>query len=757
MINRTEILAPAGSSEAFYAAIASGADAVYLGGKAFGARAKATNFTIDEIKELIKYAHLRDRKVYVTVNTIIFEEELTSALQFVEELYFNDVDAIIVQDLGLAMAVREMYPDLALHASTQMNIHNLAMAKVIADLGFKRLILPREMSIDVIREIKAQTSIELEVFIHGALCVSYSGNCYLSSFIGKRSGNRGQCAQPCRLPYTLANQEKYWLSTKDLNTLERIKELQDAGITSFKIEGRMKRPEYVAQVVSSYRQAVNNENIDYGKEDRLLRMIFNRDWTKGFLFKEENTDFPNIEQQNHVGLYIGKVTSTYRDKINIKLISDLAFGDSIRLVGKVTDAVTVNQMYVDNQLVKVAQANDVVTVRGHLEGLDEAKVYLTTSKRQIDELSQRYKEDNYKVEIDGICYLENNQVALAVTDGDNNALSVSEATPEIANSDQKEKIKEQLTKSAATIFMFKSLVVRDNFFLPLKNLNQLRREALAKLEVARSSKYPHRHRQDLAQEIVNHETEVAGIKVKVRDEEQLQAALKFPVKAIYIADYSLYNKYKAKDNVFYYAPRNNQKPFSGLAVTTDLSSLSGNISSVYTNVTNSFAVRQMEKLGAKTVGLSIELSFPQIKDLVQGYLTKYKSLPSLEMMVYGSYELMLLAYCPLNKALGKEKKYCGECLKNRHFLTDRLGYNFPVIKDEECNLIMLNAKRLHLLAYINAIIGAGVKNLVCDFSLETALEVENILEMYFAVLENKEFNSEEPRQVTTGHFLEAII
>ena len=757
MINKTELLAPAGSLDAFYAAIANGADAVYLGGKAFGARANASNFTLSEIQELITYAHIRDKKVYVTVNTILFESELREALQFVEDLYFSDVDAIIIQDIGLAMLIRAKYPDLALHASTQMNIHNVAMAKTIQELGFKRIVLPREMNVDVIKEIKDRVDIELEVFVHGALCVSYSGNCYFSSFIGKRSGNRGQCAQPCRLPYQLAGQEKYWLSPKDLNTLDKIKELQALGITSFKIEGRMKRPEYVAQVVRSYRKAINHESLDYKQEDRNLRMIFNRDWTKGFLLKEENKDFSNVDQQNHVGLYIGKVTSVYQDKVNIKLFSSLSYGDSIRLVGSVTDAVTVNQMYVANQLVKEAKANDVVTVRTHIAGLEDAKVFLTTAKKQIDELTNTYKTDNVKVEIDGGCYLKNNEVVFSVTDGVHIVTKTSIDKPEIANSDQTEKIKEQLLKTANTVFQFKKLQVMDNFFLPVKSINLLRRVTLSELETLRSKKYPDRQKKDLLIETINHEIETPGIKVKVRSEKQLQVALSFPVKAIYIADDAMYHKYKENPNIYYYLPRNNQTSVQEKVVTTDLSLLQNNINSVYTNVTNHASVRQMEKLGAKTVGLSVELSFNQIEELIKGYVDAYGSQPSLEMMVYGRYELMTMAYCPLNKALDKEKKHCGACLKSQYYLTDRLGYEFPLIRDEECNLIILNVKRLHLLRYINDIIQAGVKNLILDFSLETEQEMQYIITIYFAALHQKIVNDEEIKGVTYGHFQEAVI
>ena len=762
MTNKTEILAPAGSLNAFYAAMANGADAVYLGGKAFGARANASNFTLEEIKELIKYAHIRDKKVYVTVNTVLFEKEFFDALAFVQDLYLSDVDAIIIQDLGLAMVIREKFPDLALHASTQMNIHNISMAKIVQELGFKRIVLPREMNIDTIKEIKKQVAIELEVFVHGALCVSYSGNCYFSSFIGKRSGNRGQCAQPCRLPYRLADQEKYWLSPKELYTIDNIKQLQALGITSFKIEGRMKRPEYVAQVVQSYRKAVNHEPFSITQEDRRLRTIFNRDWTKGFLFKEENKNFSNVEQQNHVGIIIGKVISTYQDKVNVKLLSPLTYGDSIRLVGKVTDAVTINQMYVANRLVKEANANDVVTIKTHMVGLEDAKVYLTTDKKQIDELANTYKNDPYKIDIEGVCYVEQGQVIFSITDQIHTVSQICLDKPEVANSNQIEKIKEQLGKTANTIFQFKDLQVRDNFFLPIKSINQLRRDALTSLENLRSIKYPNRQVRELPEEKQNHEEELVGIKVKVHNETQLQSAIRFPIKAIYVTDIALYNKYQEIPNVYYHLPRNNQKSAQGKLITTDLSLLSNNISSVYTNVTNHFSVRQMEKFGAKTVGLSVELSFNQIKDLIQSYVHDYGSVPSLEMMVYGRHELMTMAYCPLNKALGKENKYCGECLKSQYYLTDRLGYDFPLIRDEECNLILLNTKRLHLLPYINDIIDAGIKNLLLDFTLETELEMEQIMRMYFAALQNETINQEEIKEVingnwTFGHFKEEII
>ena len=252
---RVELLAPAGDMTSFKLAINNGADAVYIAGKNFGARAYAANFTNEELLEAINYAHERDKKVYVTVNTVIKNNELNSCVEFIGILYKGGVDAIIIQDLGLASILKQVYPALALHASTQMNCLSVNHAKELKEFGFKRIILARETPIEVVKEIVSKVGIEVEVFAHGALCMCYSGNCYLSSVIGKRSGNRGRCAQPCRLPYELVKDEelakgvkRYYLSPRDLCEIDNIDELIKAGVSSIKIEGRMRKPEYVGLV-----------------------------------------------------------------------------------------------------------------------------------------------------------------------------------------------------------------------------------------------------------------------------------------------------------------------------------------------------------------------------------------------------------------------------------------------------------------------------------------------------------------------------
>ena len=265
MMKKIELLAPAGNIEALKAAIQGGCDAVYIGGDHFGARAFSKNFNNEEIVEAIKYAHLYGVKVYITVNTLIYDNEVDEFLQYIEFIHKNNVDAVLIQDLGMFDLLRKTFPNLELHASTQMHIHNLDGVKLMERLGMKRIVLARETSIDDIKNIVNNCRAEIEVFVHGALCISYSGQCLMSSLIGGRSGNRGTCAGSCRLKYDVIdnnnqklNKNNYPLSTKDLNSLEYVGELIDAGVSSLKIEGRMKSKEYVYKVVSIYRKAIDS-------------------------------------------------------------------------------------------------------------------------------------------------------------------------------------------------------------------------------------------------------------------------------------------------------------------------------------------------------------------------------------------------------------------------------------------------------------------------------------------------------------------
>ncbi|MFA7076732.1 MAG: peptidase U32 family protein, partial [Candidatus Izemoplasmatales bacterium] len=311
-MKRVELLAPAGDKLSFIGAINAGADAIYLSMKKFGARSFANNFDMEELISLIEYAHLRNVKIYVTVNTVIYDYEFESLIESADILVKNHVDAFIIQDLGVLEVFSKRYPFTELHASTQMNTINIDQARFLKSKGIKRIILAREVSLKEIKEIKENLDIEIEVFIHGALCISYSGNCYFSSMIGKRSGNRGECAQSCRLPYELykdnqlIEEKAYLLSAKDLITIDYIQDLISAGITSFKIEGRMRKPEYVIQTVLSYKKAIQKvyDKIDFNidEEKKKLTSVFNRGQTKGFLLSEKPKNIVNTTRPNHIGI-----------------------------------------------------------------------------------------------------------------------------------------------------------------------------------------------------------------------------------------------------------------------------------------------------------------------------------------------------------------------------------------------------------------------------------------------------------------------
>ena len=327
-MNKIEILSPAGTMESFYAALLGGCDAVYLSGYQFGARSYAGNFSMEELKEVIEIAHLYQVKVYVTVNTMIYEREVENLIHYIDELITYHPDAFIIEDIGMFDLIHQRYPKLELHASTQMHLHNQSGVEFAKKIGLKRAVIARETPIEEIKKIREQVDLPIEVFCHGALCISYSGQCLMSSLIGGRSGNRGTCTQCCRLDYTLCNEKKeplehgYMLSTKDLNTLDYIKELIEAGIDSIKIEGRMKRPEYVYYVTRMYRKVVDayyqNQPIEITeKEIEQLKKLFNRGFTKGFLFHENMRCFINAYRPNHMGIPVGKVISVQNKKIQI--------------------------------------------------------------------------------------------------------------------------------------------------------------------------------------------------------------------------------------------------------------------------------------------------------------------------------------------------------------------------------------------------------------------------------------------------------
>lgn len=349
-MNKCEILAPAGSMESVIAATRTGADAVYIGAKDFSARASAENFSIDEIKSVCAYCRERNVKVYLTLNTLIFDNELKDALTLCQKAYKAGIDAVIVQDLGLAMLIKKSMPDLPLHASTQMSVHTPEGAKALKELGFKRVVLSRELSKAEIKEIADATDIELEVFVHGALCMSVSGQCYFSAMLGSRSGNRGRCAQPCRLPFKLKGGNGYALSLKDSSLVTYLKELEEMGVKSAKIEGRMKRPEYVSVAVKACREGLDEGRVS-DKTRETLKSVFSRTgFTDGYYKGKRDKNLFGYRQKEDVTSATDKLFSeirnSYKDEIKavgIDMSLSLKCGEKAEL--KVTDGINTVTVY----------------------------------------------------------------------------------------------------------------------------------------------------------------------------------------------------------------------------------------------------------------------------------------------------------------------------------------------------------------------------------------------------------------------------
>ena len=403
-MNEIELLAPVGSFDALKAAVQNGANAVYLGGKDFSARASANNFDREELIEAVKYAHIRDVRVFVTTNTLIKQDEIEDFVEYAKFLYDIDVDALIMQDIGVAMLIHELLPDFELHASTQMVAHSLEDAQYLESIGFKRVVLARELTVDEIKYICDNTNVDIEIFVHGALCVCYSGGCLMSSMIGNRSGNRGRCAQPCRQKYTMIDistgeeihsNGEYLLSTKDLNTIEDVDKIIETGVLSLKIEGRMKKPEYVATVINSYRNAIDeyqaNKKVNISTETMEdLYTIFNRKFTKGLILGEVGEDVMNSNVPNNQGLYVGKVVDYNKKakRLKIKLEGTLKKGDGINLGGG-----TIGRIIKGKEIAQIGYKGETIELDFIGEARKNQPVFKTSDTNLIDKAQKTYTQD----------------------------------------------------------------------------------------------------------------------------------------------------------------------------------------------------------------------------------------------------------------------------------------------------------------------------------------------------------------------------
>ena len=745
-----ELLAPAGNMEALIAAISNGCDAIYLGMQKFGARAYSSNFDFESLKEAISYAHLRNVKIYVTMNTIVFENEIEAMKQQMHQLNEIGVDAIIVADLAAFDYLVNNFVDMEAHCSTQMGIDDLDGTLLFKELGAKRIVLSREVPIEKVKEIKKIAQIPLEIFVHGALCVSYSGNCLMSGLIGYRSGNRGRCVGSCRKEYEIIDKttdealgKNYILSTKDLNTIDYIDDLKE--IDSLKIEGRMKEPAYVANVVSRYRRALDYKITEEDKTN--LSKTFNRTFTKGYLFHEDKKDITNILRPNNYGYEIGRISNIVKGMYEIKLTRPLNQNDIIRISHNNEDIVlTVVKLY-DKEGKLINRANDVGYIKIKEKLSKDDVVYLTKDYLYYKELESSLEKEFKRFNLDIKVNAQPNSKLIIEAEGLGfNFLYEGEdiLSEAINNPTTKEQVIKQFSRLNDTIFELNNVIYEEcNVFIPAKLLNVARREIVQALYELKLSSKEKRIKALKAKEKISFTPREPYFTASVTSKEQYDACVSCGIKEIYFDNTVRRNQndYKEKEGqlliggyggIYHYRKTN---PFI-----TDYS----------LNVVNSDSCYELFKLGAKRVTLSYELNKTQIEDLISSYYEKNDGYPALEMIVYGRAPMMFSKYCPL-----KKMNQCGSCKTRSYELKDEHG-TFPIITHDDCTTTILNGKILNLLDEVQNI--EGVEAFRLNFTVESKEQVIKTINMAMKKLKSKDnqiiFNKETD---TRGHFNKEIM
>lgn len=763
-MKKIELLAPAGDEEALKAAIMAGANAVYMGGSRFGARAFAGNFEDDKLIDAVDYAHQMGVKIYITANTIIKDEEIGDFLNYIDFLYEIGVDAVILQDLGMIDIISKRIPDLELHASTQMTASTAQDVLFLKELGVSRVVLSRELSYDEISAIKTETNVEVEAFVHGALCVSYSGKCLFSSMNGMRSGNRGMCAQPCREPYkaTVENKplldKEYVFSTKDLNTLDILEDLIDAGIDSLKIEGRMKRSEYVFAVTSAYRQAIDNvimkhepsiSSLDMNYSAVELDKVFNRDFTKGYIGQDKGSKIMNHKFQKYVGKPVAKVIEYDRKskRLMLELLDTLTKGDGLNtgeFVGRILKKDTI---------VKSADKGEIVAIDSIKKFEPGFIVYKTFDKIFMDDISSRMSRVK-KIPIKAFVEIRNNNYPTLILNdykGNTGEYKLEEYTTTALNKPTtRESIIDQIQKMGDTPFFVDSIEVSvdENIFIPIKTLNLLRREAVSLLieSQSNSNKRVVESKSEFNPAKINHSKKSKKElkwSVLIHKQEQFEAAIKFNVDRVYVHGYKLYSllskKYPNK-NIYYALPPVIKQ--SDISIIDKMLKSNPNIkvlhsslgyieSQIFENVVldyplnllNSFSHNLMHKKSCETT-ITPEMIFS-----IGGSLDYIDDMQMVEMPVYLYPKLMITEYCPHKNDAGvcKYKK----CMLEHTQITSKQSEEYVLKKSINCKTILYPSKPKHInINAVNNFIDKGFSKFRVELLNESYDETINILESY---------------------------
>ncbi|WP_339123717.1 U32 family peptidase [Fusobacterium nucleatum] len=699
-----KIVAPAGNMERFYSAISATADEIYLGLKGFGARRNAENFTVEELKQAIDYTHLRGSRIFLTLNTIMTNREIELLYSTLKDLYNYGLDAIIVQDLGYAEYLHKNFPSIEIHGSTQMTVANYYEINYLKELGFKRIVLPRELSFEEIKEIRKYTDMELEVFVSGSLCISFSGNCYMSSFIGGRSGNRGMCAQPCRKEYkTSCGEKSYFLSPKDqLYGLDEIKKLQEIGVESIKVEGRMKDVSYVYETVSYFRNLING--ID--KEENTHK-LFNRGYSKGYFYDNDKT-IMNRDYSYNMGEKIGEVIGK-----NIRLDEDIVSGDGITFVSK--DYKNLGGTYIN----KIAYKNEKL----NLNFPDGTKyIFRNYNKRLNDEISKKIKSTDKKLEINfDFAAKLNEKLILKIyleDENGNRILNLEEISETLTQKAQKraiseEDINEKLSEIGDSEFTVKDIKVNidENIFIPLSELKNLKRNAVEKFREKILSYF----RRDLDRELKENNQEYFKLEIEkdkpkdleirgiVSNEEQKNflenIKNEYNIKEIYYRTYDI-----AKQSMLSQHNLDNK-------LASNLYELLENKNSAVMlnwnmNIVNSYTISVLEKIEKlESFIVSPEINFSKIRELGKTRLKK-------ALLIYSKLKGMTI---DVDIADNKNE-----------VITNKENDKFNIIKNEYGTEIFLD-KPLNIINIMEDIKKLNVDIVVLEFTTETIEDIKKVL------------------------------
>lgn len=823
MNRRIEILAPAGSYESMRAAMNAGCDAVYIGGGSFGARAYANNLDEEALLRAIDEAHIRNKKLYLTVNTLIKEEELVDRLyRFLEPLYLEGLDAVIVQDPGVMHYIHREFTKLPIHASTQTTIMMAPGAELLKDQGITRLVTARELSLKEIKAIADNTELEIETFVHGALCYCYSGQCLMSSMIGGRSGNRGRCAQPCRMPYQFYSEErrissgneKYLLSPKDIHTTHLIPELVEAGIDSFKIEGRMKRPEYSAGVAAMYRKCTDLyleygteryqaylRSSEYEKDRTELMDLYNRGgFSEGYGRSYHGKQMMSLARPNHSGVYVGEVTNLKGSQVTILLKEAVNAQDILEIRSEeeeagyeftLKDGKQKGESFTTNVGRLPADRDKGKTERRAIHR--GAAVYRTKNNALLNRITAAYLDQDKRRSITG-CLTARLGEKLTLTLSDQNiTVSVTHDLVQEAMKQPmtKEKLAAPLEKLGDTLYFMENLKIisDENIFVPVAWLNELRREAIQRLQAAVIASYQREpeaiSKQGFSKRSAGTTNSIPGICISVRTTKQFMEVLKYKEVTSIYADYegfgveelkAMASKALEAGKGFYLSLPHICRQIVYHRLSLDLMELwntSGINGFIAKNYEEIVLLQSLQKEGASLKEIilnhNVYMFNREAKEFwrekgINHYTAplelnakelKILGITDCDMVVYGYLPLMVSTQCLHESTAGCASCKAGE--RKTEYLIDRMGMKFYVQTNcNGCYNVILNGQCLSLLRYAEEIKGLQPRNLRLDFTIESAEETGKVIESFLLGYLKGKRTELAADNLTAGHFKRGV-